>query len=391
VRTKHGAPELNKIIVSRELDHSSYLKGDDLDHTPIARTAMVWDGNDKEVEVSLSAIRTPVPLSTRSDDLEMPAFGPAFMGEALRAHVAAMPTKEEPDAANLVGSVGPVESSKLQARDLVVLHFKHEQHISVAEVSKADSDKLIVKFFAHQGTADGVGYDLHLPLRHRQPLLPEFDITIKGTLDSGGRYAAARTKHHPNTETHKRRTQTISWADVNVLAKGFTLTEASSIPDLICDEVDRLVRSWDKAWGRQPLRMSTGALSDHDEDFWRSTIPVDLGGLQMDSLGHGDLVFALGTASLEAGDVVEIGPDLKTGALPSQLEKHVKAEGVLLDRAASPANEWKVQLLVGEATVQVHEANLRRLAARVVGRRCREVCVKTAKAKVLRRCRWAEV
>ena len=65
--------------------------------------------------------------------------------------------------------------------------------------------------------------------------------------------------------------------------------------------------------------------------------------------------------------------------------------GVLLDRAASPANEWKVQLLVGEATVQVHEANLRRLAARVVGRRCREVCVKTAKAKVLRRCRWAEV
>lgn len=352
---------------------------------------MVWDGNGKEVEVSLSAIRTPVPLSTRSDDLELPAFGPAFMGEALRAHVAAMPTKEDPDAANLVGSVGPVESSELQARDLVVLHFKHEQHISVAEVSKADSDELIVKFFAHQGTADGDGYDLHLPLRHRQPLLPEFDITIEGTLESGGRYAAARTKHHPNTETHKRRTQTISWADVNVLANGFTLTETSSIPNLICDEVDRLVRSWDKAWGRQPLQMSTGALSDHDEDFWRSTIPVNLGGLQMDSLGHGDLVFALGTASLEKGDVVEIGPDLKTGALPSQLEKHVKAEGVLLDRAASPANEWKVQLLVGEATVQVPEANLRRLAARVVGRRCREVCVKTAKAKELRRCRWAEV
>ena len=391
VRIKHAAPENNKFIVHRELDHSSYLKSGDLDHTPIARTAMVRDDKDQDVEVSLSAIRPQVPLSTRPDDLDMPAFGPSFMGEALRAHVAAMVTKEEPDAAHPVASVGPVESTDVRAGDLVVLHFKHEQHISVAQVSSAGSAKLVVKFFAHQGAVDGVGYDLHLPLRHRQPLLPEFDITIKGTLESGGRYAAARTKHHPNTETHARRTQSISWADVNVLATGFTLTETSSIPDLICNEVDRLVRGWDKAWGSRPLRTSTDASeSDHDEDTWRSTIPVDLGGLQMDSLGHGDLVFALGTASRENGDVVEIGPDLKTNALPSRLEKHVKAEGVLLDRVPSK-DEWNVQLLVGEATVQVPEANLRRLSSRVVGRRCREVCAKTAKAKVLRRCRCADM
>jgi hypothetical protein len=127
-----------------------------------------------------------------------------------------------------------LKETELEPGTLVILRSRYNQRITIGSVVKqfVDTNEVEIHVYMHEPSNDPlIGYDLHMPLRQRK-LAPEYTFQTKNC------EIRAVGTFNPKTEWEPEH-QIFNLANVDLLARNFSLTPSLKIPQSTLENIHR--------------------------------------------------------------------------------------------------------------------------------------------------------